>query len=158
MHEFEKFLEFLQRLKNDTFLCADFNMDTIKKSKGKSDYEKLPLAFDFKPQIFEPTRVTPTSTTCLDHIVPSYQIDTETIKITISDHYTVLGAIPGVIVKESKNREIEQQSQDLRKIKGGNALNFFLLDQTLKILELSKQKDLEKIAETFYFGQINSHQ
>ena len=149
MQEFEKLLEFLGRLKNDTILCGDFNIDTIIESKDKSDYEKLLLAFDFKRQNFEPTRVTPTSATCLDHIVTSYQINTETIKTTISDHYTVLGAIPGVIVKESKNKEIKQLSRDLRKIKGGNALNFlFLLDQTLKKLEPSKQKDLEKIAET----------
>ena len=86
-------------------------------------WEKI-LALDFKRQNFEPTRVTPTSATCLDHIVTSYQINTETIKTTISDHYTVLGAIPGVIVKESKNRVMKQLSRDLRKIKGGNALNF----------------------------------
>ena len=98
----------------------------------------------------EPTRVTPTSATYLNHNVTSYRINTETIKTTISDHYTVLGAIPGVFVNESKNRESKQLSRDLRKIDGGNALNFlFLLDQTLKKIELSKQKDLEKIAETF---------
>ena len=43
---------------------------------------------------------------------------------------------------------MKQLSRDLRKIKGGNALSFlFLLDQTLKKFEPSKQKDLEKIAE-----------
>ena len=149
LQEFEKLLEFLRRLKNDTILCGDFNIDTIKESKDKSEYEKLLLAFDFERQNFEPTRVTPTSATCLDHIVTSYQINTETIKTTISDHYAVLGAISGVIVKESKNRKMKQLSRDLRKIKGGNALKFlFLLDQTLKKLEQSKQKDIEKIAET----------
>ena len=52
-------------------------------------------------------------------------------------------------MKVSKNREINQLSRDLRKIQGGNALNvLFLLDQTLKKLEPSKQKDLEKIADT----------
>ena len=99
------------------------------------------LAFDFKGQNVEPTRVTPTPATCLNHIVISYQINTEIIKTTISDHFIVLGALPCVIVKESKNREIKQLSRDLRKTKGGNALSFlFLPDQTLKKLELSKQK------------------
>ena len=148
MQEFEQLLEFLRRLKTDTILCGDFNIDTIKESKDKSDYEKLLLALDFKRQNFEPTRVTPTFATCLDHVVTNYQIITETIKTTISDHYTVLGEIPGVIVKEAENREMKQLSRDLRKIKGGNALNFlFLLDQTRKKLEPLKQKDLEKIAE-----------
>ena len=44
---------------------------------------------------------------------------------------------------------MKQLSRDLRKIKGENTLSFlFLLDETLKKLEPSKQKDLEKIAET----------
>ena len=51
LQEFEKLLEFLRRLKNDTTLCGDFNIDTIKASKDKSDYEKLLSAFDFKRQI-----------------------------------------------------------------------------------------------------------
>ena len=52
-------------------------------------------------------------------------------------------------MEESKNREMKQLSRDLRKINGGNALNFlFLLDQSLKKFEPSTQKVLEKIAET----------
>ena len=73
-------LEFLQRLQIDTILCGDFNIDTIKESKEKSDYKRLLLAFDYKRQSCEPTRVTPTSATCLDHIVTSYQILNELSK------------------------------------------------------------------------------
>ena len=126
MQESEKLLEFLRLLKNDTFLCGDFNIDTIKESGDKSDYLKLLLAFDFKGQSFESTGVTPTSGTCLDHIVTSYQIKTETIKTTSSYHYRVSGAIPGVVVKASNNRETKQLSRDLRKIKCGKALIFFI--------------------------------
>ena len=151
MREFENSLEFLRRLQNDTILCDDFNIDTIKVSQDKSDYEKLLLAFDFKRQNVEPTRVTPTSATCLNHIVISYQINTEIIKTTISDHFIVLGALPCVIVKESKNREIKQLSRDLRKTKGGNALSFLFLPQKIKHSKNSNyqnKKNLEKIAET----------
>ena len=131
----------LTQLKNQTTNCFIRNYFLHLNWNGKT--------FEGKNRQKEPTRVTTTPATCLDHIVTSYQINTETIKRTISDHYTVLGAIPGVIVNESKNREINQLSRDLRKIQGGNALNvLFLLDQTLKKLEPSKQKDLEKIADT----------
>ena len=150
LQAFEHLLEFLRNLKHDTILCGDFNIDIIKDSKEKLEYENLLLAYDFKRQNSDPTRVTPTSATCLDHISStSYQIKTETIKTTISDHYTVLGTIPGVIMRESPKIEVKQTYRDMRKIKGENALNFlFILDQTLKKFEPSKQIDLETIAKT----------
>ena len=107
LQAFEHLLEFLRNLKHDTILCGDFNIDTIKDSKEKLEHENLLLAYDFKRQNSDPTRVTPTSATCLDHISTSYQINTETIKTTISDHYTVLGTIPGVIMKESPKIEVK---------------------------------------------------
>ena len=110
--------------KNDTILCCDFNIDTIKDPKDKFHFEKSCLAFDFKKQNFEPTRVTPTSATCLDHILTNYQVNTEAIKRTISDHYTLFGIIYGVIINESPCKEMERRCPDLRNIKGENALNF----------------------------------
>ena len=113
------------------------------------DYENLLLAFDFKRQTSDPSSVTPTFAICLDHISACNQINTETIKTTVSDHYTVLGTIPGVIMKESQKIEVKQTYRDMRKKKGENALNFlFILDQILKKFEPSKQIDLETIAKT----------
>ena len=89
MQAIEHLLMFLRNLKHDTILRGDFNIDTIKDSKEKLDFENLLLAYDFKQQKSDPSRVTPTSATCIDHISISYQMNTETIKTTISDHYTV---------------------------------------------------------------------
>ena len=125
LQAFEHLLEFLRNLKHDTILCGEFNIDTIKESKEKLDYENLLLAYDFKRQNSVPTRVTPTSATCLDHISTSYQINTGTIKTTFGDHYTVLGTIPGLIMKESQKIEVKQTYRDMRKIKGENAFCLF---------------------------------
>ena len=108
LQAFRLLLEFLWNLKHDTILCGDFNIDTIKDSKEKLEYENLLLAYDFKRKNSDPTRVTPTFATCLDHISTSYQINTETIKTTISDHYTVSGTILGVIMKDSQKIEVIQ--------------------------------------------------
>ena len=149
LQAFRHLLEFLWNLKHDTILCGDFNIDTIKDSKENLEYENSLLAYDFKRQNSHPTRVTPTFATCLDHISTSYQINTETIKTTISDHYTVSGTILGVIMKESQKIEVIQTYRDMRKIKGENVLKFlFSLDQTFKKFEPSKQIDLETIAKT----------
>ena len=72
LQEFENLLEFLQIIKNDTILCGESSIDTIKKSKHKFDYEELLLALDSEKQSFEPTRVTPTSATGFNHILTSY--------------------------------------------------------------------------------------
>ena len=53
-------------------------------------------AFDSKRQNSEPTLVTPTSATCLDHMITSSHAETETIQVTIGDHLTVLCEIPNV--------------------------------------------------------------
>ena len=45
-------------------------------------------------------------------MIMSYQIKTETIKTTISDHYTDLGASPGVIVEKSKISYMIQNHRD----------------------------------------------
>ena len=150
LQAFDYLLEFSRNLKHNTIFSGDFNNDTIKDSKEKLDYENLLLAYDFERQNSDPTRVTPTYTTCLDHISTSYQINTETMKttITISDHYTVVGTIPGVIMKETQKIEVKQTYRDMRQIKGENAFNFlFALDQALKKFEPSKQFDLETIAK-----------
>ena len=132
--------------------AGDFNIDTIANSKDKYDYETLLLAFDFKCQNFEPTRVTATSSTCLDHVITSYQVKTETIQTTMSDHFTVLGTIPGVFFNEPVISEEKIYRRDLRSIKGDQALNFlFLLDQKLKKLDQLDKLVFEKITETIMF-------
>ena len=110
------------------------------------------LAFDFKCQNFEPTRVTATSSTCLDHVITSYQLKTETIQTTMSDHFTVLETIPGVFFNEPVISEEKIYRRDLRSIKGDKALNFlFLLDQKLKKLDQLDKLDIQKITETIMF-------
>ena len=148
----ENLLEFLRSLSNDTIICGDFNIDTIANSKDKYDYETLLLAFDFSCQNCEPTRVTATSATCLVHVITRYQVKTETIQTTMSDHFTVLGRIPGVFFNEPVISEEKIYRRDLRSIKGDKALNFlFLLDQKLKKLDQLDKLDIEKITETIKF-------
>ena len=52
---------------------------------------------------------------------------------TISDHYTVLTAMSGVVVKAYKSSETTQSHRESCKTNSESALNFlFLLDKTLK--------------------------
>ena len=147
MPEFEDLLNFLRTLKHDTVILGDFNIDTIKESKFKTVYENVLRAYDFERQNSEPTRVTPTTATCLDHIITSYPINTMTISTTISDHFTVIGEIPVSSIAEQQKPNV--LTRNLKNLKGDKALNFlFLLDQKLQKLLTSNELNMESIAKT----------
>ena len=84
-------------------------------------------AYDFQLRNFQPTRVTPESKTCIDHMILQKDLLTETIETTISDHYSVLASVP-------KTRE-EHFFGNLKILKGDGALNFllFFLDSKITI-------------------------
>ena len=153
----ENWLEFLRNLKTDAILCVDFNIDKIKDWKVKFDWEDFFLEFDFKQRNFKPTRVTPTSATCLDHILTSYQANTETIKAPIGGHCTNSGLIHGVIINESPCCEMKWRCRDLRSIKIGNALHFcFNWIKHSKNLNLYKNFTLEKYQKLSRFFSTKS--
>ena len=66
-------------------IFGDFNFDTTVESKQMKDYENLLTAFDYRKQNFLPTRVTPTSATCLDQVIASFSVSTETVNKSFSD-------------------------------------------------------------------------
>ena len=149
MPEFEKLLLFLKTLNNETIIFGNFKIDTLVDSTEKRNYHDLLASFSYENQNFEPTRVTATSSTCLDHVSATEPLQTETIRTTISDHYTLLSEIP--ILENKEEQENFMESRNLKRIKGPYALNFlFLLDQKLKGLECNKKADeqLVYIAES----------
>ena len=120
-------------MKYESFLFGDFNIDTLKDETINNLYENILNAYDLAVQKSEPTRVTPTSKTCLDHFISSSPTDTITLKTTISDHYTILGKIPLKYHKTNESFCPKVIMRDLRNIKNENALNFlFLLNHKLK--------------------------
>ena len=140
MPEFEKLLLFLKTLNNETIIFGDFNIDTLVESTEKKNYLDLLASFSYENQNFEPTRVTATSSTSLDHVSATKPLQTETIQTTISDHYTLLAEIP--LLENKNEHDIYVESRNLKKIKGPNALNFlFLLDQKLKGIDYNKKAD-----------------
>ena len=146
--ELENLLNFLRSLKDDSMIFGDFNIDTIVESKETKDYENLLTAFDYRKQNNLPTRVTPTSATCLDHVITSFSVSTETVNTSFSDHYTVLGEI-AVNFEKPEETITHKFHRDLRNIKKEKALNFlFLLDQKLKNVKKEGVLDLNRIALT----------
>ena len=123
LQQFEDLLLFLKSLKYESFLFGDFNTDTLKNETNINRYENILNANEI--QNSEPTRVTPTSKTCLDHFISSSPTDTITLKTTLSDHYTILGNIPLKYHKTNESFRPKLIMRDLRNIKNENVLNFF---------------------------------
>ena len=66
-----------------------FHHDTLVESCDLSKYKTLLNCYFLSVRNFLPTRLTATSATCLDHVIPSYPVYTKTLKLTTSDHYAV---------------------------------------------------------------------
>ena len=133
LQQFEDLLLFLKSLKYESFLFGDFNINTPIDETNKNRYENILKAYDLAVQNSEPTRVTPTSKTYLDHFISSSPTYTITLKTTISDHYTILGKIPLKNHKTNESFRPKVIMRYLRNIKNENALNFlFLLNHKLR--------------------------
>ena len=101
---------------------------------------------------FGPTRVTPKTKTCLDQFMSCSYFSTESLKTTISDHYSVLLKIPDA---EKGRRDDILRSRNSKKLKGDSRLNFlFVLDQKLKKIPLNL--DIENLSTSIADSIIES--
>ena len=73
--------------KCDKIILGDFKLDTLVESCDRSKYKNLLNCFSLSGTNFLHSRVTSTSATWLDHVISSYPVNANTIKLTISEHY-----------------------------------------------------------------------
>ena len=139
MPEFEKLLFRLKTLNIETTIFCDFNIDTLVKSTHKKLSQSSRL-INYENQNFEPTRVTATSSTCLDQVSATKPLQTETNQTTISVHYTLFSEI---LILENKNeRNKYLLSRNLKKTNAPNTQNvLFLLYQKLKGMDCNVNAD-----------------
>ena len=131
----ETLLYFLKGLPGETLLFGDFNIDTLKDDLDRKKYVALLEAYDFEIQNKLPTRVTPTSKSCIDHMI-SQNVCTETLPTTISDHFTVLLQFTKEHSFDRKTVSNPIMTRNTKNVKGHNTLNFlFLLDQKFKQID-----------------------
>ena len=103
-------------------IVCRYNVDTITDENEKHQYTIMLAAYGFAVQNNSPTRVTSTTTTCLDHVISSYTIETETLKITISDHFALEASIPLLLYnREDKTAAGPKKHRSLKNPKGKKA-------------------------------------
>lgn len=58
--------------KETVFLLGDFNIDLLKANKNQAEFVNLLKSYNLHQSIFQNTRITPTSQTCIDNIFTNY--------------------------------------------------------------------------------------
>ena len=96
----------MKALSDEFLLMGDLNIDIISSQRNFIDYKDLLLSFDLEVQNIEPTRVTKTSSTCIDYIIAAEETQVTTINCTISDHYRLMSDLK--IVSEKQNLDSYQ--------------------------------------------------
>lgn len=89
----ENTLKILSKEGKDVYISGDFNIDLLKLEKVDSynNFYNLLVSFGYLPQIVDPTRVTDSSATIIDHIYTNcmeYSQNSGNILMSISEHYS----------------------------------------------------------------------
>ncbi|XP_044766173.1 uncharacterized protein LOC123322295 [Coccinella septempunctata] len=73
---------------NQIILMGDFNIDMLQESRRRCDWLNFLNSYNIKQNVFEPTRITPTTSTCLDGVYTKVdcQASTNVIHYHVSDH------------------------------------------------------------------------
>ena len=81
--------------KSSCIFLGDFNIDILKRDSTTLMFEGSLQSRGYSVLNNEPTRVTRTSSTCIDHVISntSYVDTIDTLQYCISDHFPLLGCI-----------------------------------------------------------------
>lgn len=107
---FEKLLQHLEgeKYKNSIYISGDFNIDFLINNEKSVRFRTLFFSFGYEAMFGEPTRITPTSATCIDNIISNVSLDDKMCKLIdfgVSDH---LGLTVGTFsepVSAEKNKK-----------------------------------------------------
>ena len=91
LDEFEQVLHTIFLSKRKCLILGDFNINTLVKSTIAKEYLNLVHSEGFNPLIFEATRITETTISCIDHIHSNfvYSSTSGSIAFEIADHLPV---------------------------------------------------------------------
>nr|CAI5822487.1 unnamed protein product [Callosobruchus analis] len=84
----DELLDLIVNEKVKVFLLGDFNIDFLSNNQCLRDLLSIFLSYDLRYTIFQPTRITVTSSTCIHNIVTNYDdiYKSKVLNANISDH------------------------------------------------------------------------
>ena len=90
-------------------LCGDFKTNISGNNNQVKNYKNLLENFGLQCNNLEPTRVTATTSTCIDHMISNSQYENKTIESNISDHFPIFTLLDEKVcpsVMDAQNKKI----------------------------------------------------
>ena len=132
-------------------LCGDFNVNVSCPDKSASSYNDLLGSYGLYVLNNLPTRETPSSKSCIDHVSMKNMTSTVTLLNKISDPYIVLAELPASFQSKSTTsvETIEVRNYSVFSNEETHLKYLFLLDQKLKCaMTIDINETLESISKT----------
>lgn len=119
-----------QNSQAEQILIGDLNIDLLDHSLTTTEYSNTLAAYGFFPTIETPTRITTTTSTCIDHcfIKPHKAIEhliSIIIETTITDHYPITIKISTSNKKKKENTSIKPTKINFKKLRNATLNNDF---------------------------------
>ena len=130
VNQLEDFLEMNNSTSEKVLICGDFNINTLLDNQLSTNYINGIISNGFEIFGIEPTRVSATSSTCIDHFIYKNLSDAKTKVMQyeeIADHYPILIIWP---VKQISS-DSKHTFRDTNFLKYKSKLSFFLKDLKL---------------------------
>ena len=154
---FDELLEQLEIGNKNMILCGDFNTTISGNNNQVKNYKNLMENFGLQVNNLEPTRVTATTSTCIDHMISNSQYENKTIESNKSDHFPKLTLLdekvcPSVMDAQNKKITIWVQNYTFLKNSFVSIRYLFFLNHMLQKIEFhwSIDKKLQTITESFH--------
>ena len=106
---FDELLEQLEVGNKNMIICGDFKTNISGNNNQVKNYKNLLENFGLQYNNLEPTRVTATTSTCIDHMISNSQYENKTIESSISDHFPILTLLDEKVcpsVMDAQNKKI----------------------------------------------------
>ena len=117
--DFKNILECLQTSDSKYIICGDTNIDLLKSSSIKDQYLDLIQTYQSYQINLEPTRITNSSSTNIDHLITNLEnVMTTTAELNVADHLGLIGAWKkSKAAKEQKSpaKSLSKQILDVEK-------------------------------------------
>jgi len=111
LEDFENFIgnKTFQNSNYRNLICGDFNINTLGKSNKVNHYISLIKSSNFSIYASKPTRITSSSSTCIDHIIyqlkPTDEINCTVSDLQVADHKCITIEV-SYIAKKHRTRKI----------------------------------------------------
>ena len=130
-----------------TYILGDFNINTLAITVNTENYNNTISNNGFKHLITDPTRVTETSTTCIDHILTNStsNVEGKCVASHIADHYPVVASFTS---KEHNTIATHATKHLFYHDVDASCRFWFLLSQRLKSLDIP-HTDVNTSTENF---------